>query len=84
MVARFFKEVRMVSRFWRGLARFWRDKRGQGLVEYALLLFLVAMIVIGSLRLVGKKTNNVATCVGDNLKTHSGSNCQSGDNDHKD
>jgi Flp pilus assembly pilin Flp len=53
-------------------ARFWRDKKGQGLVEYALLLFLVAMIVIGSLRIMGRKTNNVLTNVGDNLTRQSG------------
>ena len=72
----------MVSRFWRGLARFWRDKRGQGLVEYALLLFLVAMIVIGSLRLVGKKTNNVLTTAGNGLTVQSTGGGGDDDDEH--
>jgi pilus assembly protein Flp/PilA len=40
--------------------RWWSDTaRGQGLVEYALILALVAIVVIGSLTLVGKKTSQV-------------------------
>jgi pilus assembly protein Flp/PilA len=39
--------------------RFWKDESGQGLVEYALILFLVAIVVIVALRTLGNKTNNV-------------------------
>jgi pilus assembly protein Flp/PilA len=31
----------------------WNDESGQGLVEYALILALVAIVVIGALTLVG-------------------------------
>jgi pilus assembly protein Flp/PilA len=33
--------------------------RGQGLVEYSLVLVLVAIVVIGSLTMVGKRTSEV-------------------------
>ena len=41
------------------MTRFWRDESGQGLVEYALILFLVSIVVIVALTTLGKKTNNV-------------------------
>jgi len=43
------------------LKQFWNDESGQGLVEYALILFLVAIVVIVALRTLGNKTNNVMT-----------------------
>jgi len=46
------------------LKRFWKDESGQGLVEYALILFLIAIVVIIALTTLGKKTNNVLTNVG--------------------
>ena len=41
------------------LKQFWNDESGQGLVEYALILFLIAIVVIVALTTLGKKTNNV-------------------------
>lgn len=46
------------------IKRFWNDESGQGLVEYALILFLIAIVVIVALTTLGKKTNNVLTNVG--------------------
>jgi pilus assembly protein Flp/PilA len=46
------------------VTRFWKDESGQGLVEYALILFLVSIVVIIALTTLGKKTNNVLTNVG--------------------
>ena len=46
------------------LKRFWHEESGQGLVEYALILFLIAIVVIVALTTLGKKTNNVLTNVG--------------------
>ena len=46
------------------LKRFWQEESGQGLVEYALILFLIAIVVIVALTTLGKKTNNVLTNVG--------------------
>lgn len=33
--------------------RLWKEEEGQGLVEYALILALIAIIVIGTVRVVG-------------------------------
>jgi pilus assembly protein Flp/PilA len=41
------------------LKRFWVEESGQGLVEYALILFLIAIVVIVALTTLGKKANNV-------------------------
>jgi pilus assembly protein Flp/PilA len=46
------------------IKRFWQDESGQGLVEYALILFLIAIVVIVALTTLGAKTNNVLTNVG--------------------
>lgn len=51
------------------LKRFWQEESGQGLVEYALILFLIAIVVIVALTTLGKKTNNVLTNVGKALNS---------------
>lgn len=51
------------------LRSFWEDESGQGLVEYALILFLVALAVILALRLIGRRTANVLNNVADSLNT---------------
>jgi pilus assembly protein Flp/PilA len=35
-----------------------KDDRGQGLVEYALIIALVAMVALAALRIVGGKAKN--------------------------
>lgn len=47
--------------------KFWQDESGQGLVEYALILFLVALAVILALRLLGRKTGNIIGNVANEL-----------------
>jgi len=47
------------------IKRFWNDESGQGLVEYALILFLIAIVVIIALTTLGKKTNNVFKNISD-------------------
>ena len=36
-----------------------REERGQGMVEYALILVLISVIVIVILTVIGKQANNV-------------------------
>jgi len=45
------------------------DERGQGLVEYALILILVAIVVIVILSVVGAQTNNVFSNVANGLSS---------------
>ncbi len=45
-------------------------EEGQGLVEYALILVLVAVVVIALLTLMGQEVNNVFQSVVDALQTN--------------
>jgi pilus assembly protein Flp/PilA len=40
-----------------------RDEEGQGLVEYGLILALIAVVVIGAVRLLGTATNDTMNTV---------------------
>ena len=41
-----------------------QNKKGQGLVEYALLLALIAIVVIAAVTILGTKANEVYTNIG--------------------
>lgn len=41
--------------------RFWADDSGQDLAEYALLVALIALVVIGAVTLLGTQINTVFT-----------------------
>jgi pilus assembly protein Flp/PilA len=43
------------------------DERGQGMVEYALMLVLIAIVVIVVLQVVGQQVNNVFSNVSNGL-----------------
>lgn len=45
------------------------DERGQGLVEYALILVLVAIVVIAILAIVGPQIGNIFSRVTNGLST---------------
>lgn len=49
------------------LRRFFSREKGQGLVEYALILFLIAVVVIAVLTLVGGKVKDTFQSVADSL-----------------
>ncbi|MEI6181324.1 MAG: Flp family type IVb pilin [Chloroflexales bacterium] len=48
---------------------FFAREEGQGLVEYALILVLIAIVVIGILTLVGKQVNTAFSQIGSGLGT---------------
>jgi len=54
-----YKEV-LVSRFLRQL---WYEERGQDIAEYAVMLAVVLVIVVGTVRLIGTNANNVFSSV---------------------
>jgi Flp pilus assembly pilin Flp len=41
------------------LAGIWRDEQGQDIAEYAVMLAVVLVLVVGTIRLVGSHANNV-------------------------
>lgn len=54
------------------MKRSMRDGRGQGLVEYALILVLVAIVVIATLLILGPSVGNVFSTLVDQLESLSG------------
>jgi len=48
-----------------------RGEGGAAAVEYALLVSLIAVAIIGTLVLLGVKVNNTYTCVGNSMPTGS-------------
>lgn len=49
------------------LASLLKREEGQTLVEYALLLVLIAIVVIAAVTLVGRKANNTFSAIGSAL-----------------
>jgi len=41
------------------LSRFWNDEQGQDIAEYAVMLAVILVIVIGTVRLIGSNATTV-------------------------
>ena len=41
------------------IARLWSDDQGQDIAEYAVMLAVILVLVVGTIRLVGSNANNV-------------------------
>jgi len=41
------------------VARLWRDDAGQDIAEYAVMLAVILVLVVGTVRLIGSNANNV-------------------------
>lgn len=53
----------------RGLVwRFWTDDTGQDIAEYAVMLAVILVIVVGTIQLVGSNANNVFSSVASSLQ----------------
>jgi len=46
------------------LQRLWNDDSGQDIAEYAVMLAVILVIVVGTIRLIGSNANNVFSNVG--------------------
>jgi Flp pilus assembly pilin Flp len=55
------KETEPVANF---LKRLWSDESGQDIAEYAVMLAVILVIVVGTIRLIGSNANNVFSNVG--------------------
>lgn len=51
----------------RFLHRLWSDERGQDIAEYAVMLAVVLVIVVGTIRLIGGNANNVFSSVASSI-----------------
>jgi Flp pilus assembly pilin Flp len=52
---------KLVKKFFQQL---WSDERGQDIAEYAVMLAVILVIVVGTIRLIGSNANNVFSSVG--------------------
>ncbi len=50
------------------LQQLWNDERGQDIAEYAVMLAVILVIVVGTIRLIGSNANNVFSSVGSSIQ----------------
>jgi Flp pilus assembly pilin Flp len=48
--------------------RLWNDESGQDIAEYAVMLAVILVIVVGTIRLVGTNANNVFSSVSSSIQ----------------
>jgi Flp pilus assembly pilin Flp len=49
-------------------SKLWSDERGQDVAEYAVMLAVVLVIVIGTVRLIGSNANNIFSSVASSIQ----------------
>jgi Flp pilus assembly pilin Flp len=54
-----------MGRVWR---KFWLDEEGQDVAEYAVMLAVILVIVVGTIQLVGASSSNVFSQIGSSLQ----------------
>jgi Flp pilus assembly pilin Flp len=50
------------------LAWFWSDDQGQDIAEYAVMLAVILVLVVGTVRLIGSNANNVFSQVASSVQ----------------
>jgi Flp pilus assembly pilin Flp len=50
------------------LQQLWNDEQGQDIAEYAVMLAVILVIVVGTIRLIGSNANNVFSQVGSAIR----------------
>ncbi len=50
------------------LRRMWSDDEGQDIAEYAVMLAVILVIVVGTIKLIGSNANNVFSNVASSLQ----------------
>ena len=50
------------------LTMLWSDEEGQDIAEYAVMLAVILVIVVGTVRLIGTNANNVFSNVASSIK----------------
>lgn len=48
--------------------KLWNEDQGQDIAEYAVMLAVILVIVVGTIRLVGSNANNVFSSVGSSVQ----------------
>jgi Flp pilus assembly pilin Flp len=50
------------------LCGLWQDESGQDIAEYAVMLAVILVIVVGTVRLIGSNSNNVFSSVASSIQ----------------
>ncbi len=50
------------------LQHLWNDESGQDIAEYAVMLAVILVIVVGTIRLIGSNANTVFSSVGSSIQ----------------
>jgi Flp pilus assembly pilin Flp len=50
------------------LRALWREDEGQDIAEYAVMLAVILVIVVGTIRLIGSNANNVFSSVSSSIQ----------------
>jgi pilus assembly protein Flp/PilA len=50
------------------LQHLWQDEQGQDIAEYAVMLAVILVIVVGTVRLIGSNANTVFSQVGSSIQ----------------
>ena len=50
------------------IERLWADDRGQDIAEYAVMLAVILLLVVGTIRLIGTNANSTFSNVASNLQ----------------
>jgi Flp pilus assembly pilin Flp len=50
------------------LGKLWADEAGQDIAEYAVMLAVILVIVVGTLRVIGSNANNVFSGVASSIQ----------------
>lgn len=50
------------------LHRVWHEQEGQDIAEYAVMLAVILVIVVGTVRLIGSNANNVFSSVASSIQ----------------
>jgi pilus assembly protein Flp/PilA len=50
------------------LQNLWNDESGQDIAEYAVMLAVILVIVVGTIRLIGSNANSVFSNVGSSIQ----------------
>lgn len=51
------------------LHRMWNENNGQDIAEYAVMLAVILVIVVGTIRLIGSEAKNTFSAVASNIGT---------------
>ncbi|UCE79946.1 MAG: Flp family type IVb pilin [Nitrospiraceae bacterium] len=70
--------MKLLKKTSRKLMSVLRNERGQGLVEYALLLILIALVVFAMLQGTGRNINNAFSRINSAVGTQSGGGSSGG------